>query len=81
MKTHWIPPFTLTRADLQRAFCGEFVTEAQHSCEPECANCRHLMEQDAQGLEALRRVQPDPSQFVKHEPFDPTAGYRERTRR
>lgn len=82
MTTHWVAPFTRRRADgTQEAFCGTWVTEAQYSTTPECPNCRHLMEQDAEDLDALKSMTFDAAMQVKHEPFDPTAGYTPRTSR
>lgn len=74
--THWIPPFTRRLADgTQVAFCGQFVTEAEHSTEPTCPNCRHLMEQEADALDALRAESVDASLYVTPDDFDPCAGY------
>jgi len=79
MRTHWIPPFTIRRADrTQQAFCGVFIEETQYSTEPTCADCRRLLTEEDRELDALRRTAWDPADRVASVDFDPLAGYRPR---
>lgn len=56
LRTHYVPPFTRRRPDgTQEAFCGAYVTEAEHSPEPDCQICIALICQDADDLAAVIR--------------------------
>lgn len=81
--THYIPPFTETRGrgihQMQRAFCGAWVEEAQHSAEPSCERCQEFLEADAKQLALLMGMGPCTNPVsVQH--IDIHAGYRPRTR-
>lgn len=82
--THYILPFTVINGRVQRAACGRYVLPKEHSAEPTCATCKAYVEDDAktQNETAEERfgAEFDPLAVVKHVPFNPTAGYKERSR-
>ena len=44
--THYLPYFTQYQRDRQRAVCGAFITEKDHSAEPSCPQCLAWIQQD-----------------------------------
>lgn len=73
--THW------WQHDARRAICGATVIRAQFSTDPTCPDCQRYLADHARALKDLASAPFDRSQLVRHQPFDPTAGYRPRTRR
>ena len=52
--THYIPAYTERRLSrLQRAVCGVWIREQDHSAEPACAQCAAWLDADSREAAAL----------------------------
>ena len=51
--THYLPYFTQYRLHQQRAACGVFIEEKDHSPEPSCPQCLAWIQQGLKDTEAI----------------------------
>lgn len=74
MASHYIVAFTERNGRMQRAACGAWVRQDEHSAEPTCLDCQDFLVRDATLDAEMEALADAPSDPVTNFDFDPITG-------